>query len=239
MEVLFELEPVSSKAKLADKVKVLTELVDWIDVPDSPMGIFRFSSPIISCIIKNLFETARVIAHLRVIDVNRLALEAILRGLEFCGVERIVFVRGDVVEGFSVIRDLEPEDAMRIARSTTRVQPGLTISLRKSLKEIEERLRVEASFYLVLNLNKGNVEKMEAISKIARRLNVKLYPYIVLLTEANRGKILEIMERWKLHDLNEALELLEVSNNIVDGILISSPMDFKGGLELVRRLRKR
>jgi CheY-like chemotaxis protein len=91
----------------------------------------------------------------------------------------------------------------------------------------------------VLNLNKDSVEKMEATSRVARKLNIKLYPYVVLITDANRDRILGVMERWKLHDFNEALELVEASNDVADGILVSSPMDFKGGLELVRRLRRR
>ncbi len=239
MEVLFELGPVDSRAKLVDRLRALVELVDWIDIPDSPMGTSRFPSPIVSCMVKSLFENARVIAHLRVIDVNRVALEAILKGLELCSVERIVFVRGDIVRGSSVIRDVEPEEAIGIARFTSRVEPGLTLSLRKSMEEIEERLKVGASFYLVLNLNKGSIEKMEAISRVARKLNIKLYPYVVLLTDANRDRILRMMEREKLHDINEALELIEASNDIADGILVSSPMDFKGGLELVRRLKRR
>jgi 5,10-methylenetetrahydrofolate reductase len=239
MEVLFELEPVGSRAKLLGRVRELVDLVDWIDVPDSPMGRSRFPSPIVSCVIKNLFEDTRVIAHLRVIDVSRVALEATLRGLELCNVERVTFVRGDVIEGSSVVRDVEPEEAVRIARSSTKVKPGLTLSLRKSLEEIEGRLRVGAEFYLVLNLNKDSVEKMEATSRVARKLNIKLYPYVVLITDANRDRILGVMERWKLHDFNEALELVEASNDVADGILVSSPMDFKGGLELVRRLRRR
>jgi 5,10-methylenetetrahydrofolate reductase len=238
MEILFELEPVSSRVKLLDRVRELVELVDWIDVPDSPMGASRFHSPIVSCIIKNLFEEAKVIAHLRVIDVSRVALEATLKGLELCNVERIAFVRGDVVEGSSVVRDVEPEKAVSIAYGTN-IKPGLTLSLRKSLEEIEERLRVGAEFYLVLNLNKDSMERMEATSKIARRYNVKLYPYVVLLTDVNRDRILKILERRKLHDAREALEILEASNDIADGILVSSPMDFKGGLELVRKLRRR
>ncbi len=239
MEVLFELEPVSSRAKLVDRLRAVVELVDWIDVPDSPMGTSRFPSPIVSCIAKSLFESSRVIAHLRVIDVSRLAMEATLRGLEFCGVERVAFVRGDIVKGSTVVRDVEPEEAVRIARSMVKVEPGLTLSLRKSLEEIEERLRVGAGFYLILNLNKGSLGKMEAVSEVARRLNVKLYPYVVLLTDANRDRILGVMERWKLHEVGEALELVEASNDIADGILVSSPMDFKGGLEFVRKLRRR
>ena len=238
MELLFEIEPVSRRDKLVGRVRALEGLVDWLDIPDSPMGRSRFFSPLASCIAKNVSHV-KVVAHLRVIDVSRVALESILKGLELCNVERIAFVRGDLVEGSTAVRDVEPEDAVKLAKSTTKLEAGLTISLRKPIEDIEKRLSSGADFYLVLNLNRDTIEKLEAIERVSRKLGVKLYPYVVLLTEANRSKLLGILERWKLHEPEEALKLVEASNDIVDGVLISSPGDFQGGLRFVERLRKR
>lgn len=238
MEILFELEPVRRRDKLVERVKMLEELVDWLDIPDSPMGTSRFFSPITSCIVKSV-ANLNVIAHVRVIDLSRVALEAIVKSMELCQVERVTFVRGDIVEGSTVVRDVEPEEAVRITKEITGMEAGLTISLRKPLEEIERRLFTRADFYLVLNLNKGNFDKMELLAKTSRRLGVKLYPYVILLTEANRDKLLKLMERWKLHEVNEALELVEASNDLADGVLVSAPGDFKGGLGFIERLRRR
>jgi hypothetical protein len=49
------------------------------------------------------------------------------------------------------------------------------------------------------------------------------------------------MERWKLLEPGEALEVVSYSigNGLADGIIVSSPADFKGGLRFVEELRKR
>ncbi|MFN4046117.1 MAG: hypothetical protein ACK4H7_02095, partial [Acidilobaceae archaeon] len=136
MEIAFELGPTGDRAKLEERLKALSDIVDWVDIPDSPMGTSRFFSPIVSCMAKQCFSDVKVIAHVRVIDLSRVALEAIIRGLSLCGIERVVFVRGDIVGGSTIVRDLEPEQALNAARAMGGPSPGLLLSMRKSLKEI-------------------------------------------------------------------------------------------------------
>ncbi|MEM0366387.1 MAG: hypothetical protein QXO93_00105 [Acidilobaceae archaeon] len=242
MEILFELEPVKSRDSLRYRVSSIAELVDWIDIPDSPMGTSRFSSPIVSCLVKSIAENTRVIAHLRVIDVSRAALESIVGSLTLCGVERILFIRGDIVKGSTIIRDIEPEDAVGTVRSLKlNIDPGLTLSLRKSIDEIMKRLRVGASFYLLLNLTSNNIDVLEYIVREAKTYNSKIYPYIILMTEKNRDKLLRLLGRDKLCEPQEAIRLADTLKSLSldpDGILLSSPLDFNSGLETLRVLRR-
>ncbi|MEM5873836.1 MAG: hypothetical protein QW065_03505, partial [Acidilobaceae archaeon] len=64
MELVVELEPVKSREKLEKRIKLLAEVADWIDVPDSPLGTTRFFSPIVSCFIKAVEERIGVISHI-------------------------------------------------------------------------------------------------------------------------------------------------------------------------------
>ncbi len=239
MEIAFELGPTGDKAKLEERLKTLSDTVDWVDIPDSPMGTSRFSSPIVSCIAKLSLSNVKVIAHVRVIDLSRVALESIIKGLNLCGVERVVFVRGDIVEGSTIVRDVEPEHALNIARAMGSPSPGLLLSMRKSLEEIKLRLELKADFYLVLNLNNKTVKAYESVVEEARKVKAKLYPYVVLLTENNRGFIEGLLSRDKMHTPEEALKLLESNSSLIDRVLISSPMDFKGGLKFVEKLRRK
>lgn len=239
MEIAFELGPTGDKAKLEERLKTLSDIVDWVDIPDSPMGTSRFFSPIVSCIAKQSFSDVKVIAHVRVIDLSRVALEAVIKGLSLCGVERVVFVRGDIVEGSTIVRDLEPEQALNTARAMGGPSPGLLLSMRKSLGEIKSRLDLKADFYLVLNLNSNTVKAYESVVEEAGKVNAKLYPYIVLLTENNRSIMGGLISRDKMHTPEEAVKLLESNSSLIDRVLVSSPMDFKGGLKFVEKLRRK
>ncbi|MEN2999017.1 MAG: hypothetical protein ABDH61_00305 [Acidilobaceae archaeon] len=240
MELVFEIEPVKRRETLEDRLRRLEGIVDWIDIPDSPLGTTRFSSPLASCMSKGI-SSLKVLSHIRVIDVNRIALEAMLKGLSLCGVEGVVFLRGDVVDSVPVIRDVEPEEAVRTAKSLELpLLVGLTLSLRKSPEEVEARLRAGADLYLALNLSEGNMWKLESAAKIAR--GKRVIPYLVLLTEKNREKLRPLLGKAPLYDAEGALKLSEAIaslSNPPSGLLLSSPGDFEAGLRLAEALRKR
>jgi 5,10-methylenetetrahydrofolate reductase len=238
VELIYEIEPVYGKEELLNRLGVLKGLVDWVDVPDSPMGRPSQFSPVVSCLIRSL-ESIDVIAHIRTIDLNSLALRSILKSLALCGVRRVVFVRGDLVPGVTVVKDVEPESAVVMARQCSpNVSPGLTLSLRKEPGAILERMSVRADFYLVLNLNNQTVGKLIDVHREARRLGVKVYPYLVLATETNYDILARSLGSGKLLKKDEALHIASACADLVDGFLISSPLDFKEGLSLLSELRR-
>lgn len=239
MEFLFELTTVRRREELMSRVKTLKEIVDWIDVPDSPMGVASQFSPVVSCYIKSV-EDMGVIAHVRTIDLSRVALTALAKSLALCGVERVVYVRGDTVSNSTVVRDLEPEDAVDLVKQLGMgLSPGLTLSLRKELAEILKRVSLKADFYLVLNLGRDTEGKLAEIATISRRLGLKLYPYLVIASEESREKLVRILGRDKVLSASRALELAVEYSYLIDGFLVSSPLDFKSGVEFLNKLRSR
>lgn len=238
MELIYEIEPVGDREEFLYRLRALKGLVDWVDVPDSPMGKPSQFSSIVSCLIRYL-EGMDVIAHIRTIDLSSVALKSVLKSLTLCGVGRVVFVRGDLVPGATVVKDVEPENAVAIARQySPGISPGLTLSLRKELEIILERVKLRADFYLVLNLNKQTVEKLVKVSREARRVGVKIYPYLVLATESNYDTLAKLLGPSKLLKRDEALYIASTCADLVDGFLISSPLDFKEGLSLLNSLRR-
>lgn len=238
MELLYEFAPVKKKEDLLARLKVLKELVDWLDVPDSPMGSASQFSPLVSCIVK-LMSEVRVVAHIRTIDLSRVALTSVTKSLALCGIERVVYVRGDVVRNSSIVRDLEPEDAVSMVKQLDlRISPGLTLSLRKNLTEILERMKSKADFYLVLNLSEETSDKLEEISRAAKSLNAKIYPYLIISTESSYKTLVNLLGKEKVLRVEKALEVVANYSSLVDGFLVSSPLDFREGVEFLNKLRK-
>ncbi len=237
MELLYEIVPVKSREELLARVRALKELVDWVDVPDSPMGRPSQFSPVLSCLIKSL-EDVRVVAHVRTIDLSRVALISVTKSLALCGVERVVYVRGDVVHGSTIVKDVEPDDAVGLVREQNlRISPGLTLSLRKELAEISRRVSSGADFYLVLNLNEETLGKLEEVSRAVRGAGAKIYPYLVVAGRESYGALESLLGRGKVLIAERAIEVAANCSHLVDGFLVSSPLDFKGGLNFLSRLR--
>ncbi|MEM4507504.1 MAG: hypothetical protein QXM56_01250 [Acidilobaceae archaeon] len=239
MELVVELEPVKSREKLEKRIKLLAEVADWIDVPDSPLGTTRFFSPIVSCFIKAVEERIGVISHIRLLDLNKLAFESMINTLSLCEVERVVPLRGDLISGYKVVEELNPEEAVSlIKKSAHKLSPGLLLSLSKPLEEIERRLRVPADFYLVLNFRLEESEKFKAVSERAKTEGKALYPYVIVVKEEGGSRIPKELVP-KALTKERVLEVIEYMSNNADGVLLSSPGDFALLLDVAKELRRR
>ncbi|MEM3983658.1 MAG: hypothetical protein QW630_03955, partial [Sulfolobales archaeon] len=91
---------------------------------------------------------------------------------------------------------------------------------------------------LVLNLTEKTSEILERVSRIARSANVKIYPYLIIATENSYEALANLLGREKVLSIEKALEVASSSSHLVDGFLVSSPLDFKGGINFLNTLRK-
>ena len=238
MELVAELVNARSREELIRRASALISVFDAIDVPDSPLGKPSIHS-VTAAIILSEALGAEVIAHVRVIDYNRLALESLLRTLRMSKVSRLVFLRGDPPKGSTVLRDYSPEEALLRAR---RVLPGarlgLLLSLRKSFGEIMERIRLAPDFVLVLNLSRERVGLLERVAGEARKAGVRLYPYIIVETEKNRDVLAGIGQP-RVRSGRDLVDLIESIRGLVDGVLLSCPLDYERLVEVASRIARK
>ncbi|WP_131160537.1 methylenetetrahydrofolate reductase [Aeropyrum pernix] len=234
MEVWVELKPVYGLEMAAKALKYLS-FADKIDIPDQPVGV-AFSSPIAASYLSCRVGGERIVAHIRTVDFSAHSLKAIVKTLSSLGVSNIVLLRGDPL-GREV--GLKPEEAYEIAaryRERFGVKLGFILSLRRSVQEMFERLRLNPDFVLVLNSSKHYLWKLE---KIRQAYAGEVIAYLVIATEKSvrllQGRITSAM-----YTENEVLDLAEkmVSGRLVDGVLVSAPGD-DAVLERVARRVKR
>lgn len=239
MEIAFEIGPTRSLERLKQKIKELEGLVDWVDVPDSPMGTSRFSSPIISCLIKS-FSEIPTIAHMRLIDLSRVAAESIMATMTICGVERVALLRGDLVEGSSIIRDVEPETSVELARHVG-LRPGLIISLRKTYEEALRRLSLHAEFYLLTNLSENRIDLLELVAREAGSRGARVYPYVIVSSDKSEGELSKILpeaRKYSAEGVKKLVDSLSTLSSPPHGLLISSPLAFEEGLKAVKYINR-
>lgn len=226
MELIAELNPSRDPARLVEVAERLSQVFDWIDVPDAPLGKPNYNSPVISTFLA--CRGFRVIAHLRVADVNTIALKTITKTIGSLGVNRIVYLRGDPPQQGNPVFDFTPEEAVYYARTRPEApEPGLLLSLRKSLGEIMKRLSVPAGFYFLLNLDWGtqsNRRVLEEVSEIARGAGKKLYAYLIVPGEmCGSPAVLR--------------GLVSPAAGLIDGVVVSAPQSMECIISAGRVLR--
>ncbi len=234
MELLAEVEPTRSPMKLSALASA-ARYADWIDVPDSPMGVPRSLSLIVAHILQCSHGLA-AIPHVRVVDHNRIAMESIVGSLGIAGFRRIVFLRGDTPQGSTYVSDVTPEEAVEMVRMrySGSIEAGLILSMRKPLHEIYSRL-TKADFFLVLNAE-SYWDRFEQASKEAKRVGVKLYPYVVVETPVNACLLSRagVKAPFRLSRVKEAVEKFW---DLVSGILVSVPGDPRGLAEALKEAK--
>jgi len=227
MELVAELVPPRDPQLLLETAKTLALYYDWIDVPDAPLGKPNYSSPIVSTFLAA--HGYRVIAHLRVIDVNIIALKTITKTMGSLGVPRLVYLRGDPPQQGAPVEQVTPEEAVAYALSRPEApEPGLLVSLRKPQSEIAKRLSSGARFYLALNYD-GSPEAREKLAMIAREAPVYVY-YI-----ASHGDLKDI-EQQRVPGRLESL--LQDMPREAAGLIISFPQDMRIVVRLGGLLRE-
>ncbi|MEB3860488.1 MAG: methylenetetrahydrofolate reductase [Desulfurococcales archaeon] len=237
MELIAELGSVRSRGELLEKASMLLGVFDYIDVPDSPLGKPSIHSLTAALILSEALN-ANVIAHVRVVDYNKLALDSMMKTVRLSRIKRLVLLRGDPPVGSTVVGDYSVEGAMARARKLIPgVEVGLLLSLRKSFEEIMERVRLSPDFMLVLNLSIDRVGLLEAVAGEARRRGIRLYPYIILETERNRD-ILARVSQPKIRGLRELEELVSSIEGLVEGVLLSCPQDYGRLVEAASRVER-
>ena len=224
MELIAELDYRGSPDGVARRAIRLAEVYDWLDIPDSPMGVPGPHSLLASCTLSSI-HGLRVIAHIRLNDLTYTGFKAVAKTLGATRIRRVVVLRGDPPRRGSRVEDLTPEEALRILKSRApQVRVGLLLSMRKPWSMILDRLSHRPDFLLILHYRAQGVGGLERLRREASRLGVKLIPYLVLKTPRNRG----VIEKLQNHSIVEPGSLVEEAQrlyDLVDGLLVSAPGD--------------
>ena len=235
MEILVELVP-RKRSKFVEVLREISNYADGVDIPDSPLGMPSPSSPVVSGAIKVLYPNLKVIAHIRLADLNELALLSQIKALSLLGVDGVVVTRGDPPVVGSKMSNISSEQALKVVREhlQSSIELGAVLSLRHPREDIINRLRAGFDFFLVTRLSHENFEKFLSICEAAHVYGVKFYPYIIVATAKNIDIIKSLSQPYV--KVNEVPKMVNELRSIVDGVVLSCPRDDETLLELLRSI---
>jgi len=232
LEYVFELVPF----KKEDIVKIVSSSKDFFDyytLPEGPGGYPGISSIATSIYLKTVYSVESI-PHVRLYDLNRLALLSIANAVKEFELRGLLLLRGDKpIEGV-VVNDIGSEEALILLKKKGYSFPiGLLLSLNYPLERIVDRVSMKADFYYVLNYSEHKFDTLREVSKAARKNGSKIYVFILL----GIGKNLKLFKKLGQPFVypEELYETLLKLREIVDGIILSSPLDPVRGVNILMK----
>lgn len=226
------LEICGSRRILDQYIELTSNYVDCFDVPESPLGIPCVNS-IATCVYLKTRYNVCCIAHIRLHDINGVALHSLAMAAETFDIEGLVLTIGDKPRiGFSVGQYDTVSAINSLKKSRYRIKIGAIISLRYDVEDIVDRLKIDADFFLVLRLGVATLDKYIKIYKAANKVGKRLYPYIIVATNRNRELLAKIDQPY--FEASDIEEFIKEIRKYSDGLIISIP---KGGNEVQEILR--
>ena len=232
MEVIVELPSFSKKGvdKLAPRLK---DLGFSVFVPENPAGIPALLAASVGVYLRTKFELG-VYVSTRLVDVNLLhAYSTVLTAKEF-GFRGVTLLRGDK-PAFGETLEANSEEALTFIKERVKgVDLGLIVSMRFSTDNIQARLLKNPDYVMVIHFGLGNMDKMVEVSKVARERGVRVYPFVLLALEKSRGLFEQLGQPFI--DPDQLRGVCESLKKVVDGVVVSSPLDLDTAVERVARL---
>ena len=235
MEILIELVP---SKKFLEYAKAVASYVDGFDIPESPMGIPRPSSTVIGAVLRRVLGYGyTVVSHVRLCDVNPVALASTVMGAEVAEIDGVLLTVGDKPVYGSSVNQLSSEQAAEFLRSIgVKIALGAILSMRYELNAIKSRVEKPFDFFYALRVSIDSIERLSRVSEIVAALGKKLYAYAIVATHRNR-EFIEKELRQPYVELSRLCEFVERIQDFVNGVVLSCPLDREGQIESVKLLR--
>lgn len=241
MKIFVELEPTGRAHKFEEWLESIKGLVDGVHIPDSPLGVPR-THPLALSVLAMKHGISPT-CHLRLMDINKVAFISLIRGALVLSIKRLLFVRGDPpkIRDTTVVTDLTTEDAIKFVKKELKLKElivGATLNVKFSMNKILKRLESGADFYLAMHCYSPEDISDELLKELKVR-NAKLYSYFIVETKKNRGIIRSFLKDLPINYSKNMMERFESFDGLVDGLVVTSPGDFEGSLNVLRSYARR
>ncbi len=233
MKVFYELTPRLKDEDFINKLVLSTlDYIDGYDIPESPLAMPAPNSALSALYIRLKFNVD-VIPHIRLYDINKIALLSITYGLTVFGINKVVLTRGDKPKDAVIVDELRTEDAVELLKSRNpKLKVGSIISLRYSLEDILKRLNSAADFFLILRFSNEYMDKYEELVKLSRKLGKELYVYVIIATKRNLSIINRIGQPYiKFENLDS---FLSTYHDVLNNIIVSIPGDHESVVDVLK-----
>jgi len=250
MKVLHELVPTRKFLKTVEEIK---DYVDGWNITDSAAGIPAPSGTAVGCVLKTRFPN-KIIMPIFVLNYKGpVEVAALALAADAVGLDGLVLTIGDEPRygeplGSKYWR--RTEDARDFLKNEIKIRTtklGCLLSPRPrrverygtkefNIDDMINRVKSGWDFALFMRLTEETLPALEQLSRGIRelKLNVSLYTYVLIGTPRNADTLRQI--GWTpTTKPDNARELLERIDGLVDGVIITAAGDYQGELEVLKK----
>ncbi len=229
--------------KFLYRAQSVLKLTPFMHITDSVLGIPRISSIHGATMIKENCrnQSMSISCSVRTRDRNINSLIQLATESVFLKIRDLLFIMGDkpTMDNYEVQKPLtKPTDAVKILGSLGYnhiINLNLSVP-NKVINFSKIKSKVESNPHSVITQSIASLQEIEDLAKILKPYFIKLIPCIMIPSEKNEKAAKMIGLNWKHYESNFC-EFIKEAGKYVEKILITSPNDFKEGIDLLSKLK--
>src|SRR5579864_1132363 len=250
MTIIYEINPpkviqdtILSHDQLSESVEILKERAakigqasDGIHLTYSVLGIPRVSPITAGFFIRNSNNKIRITASIRVRDRNLTSITQTICDAILLNLNGVLVLKGDAPPFGPKDSGLIPSDVIKQFNEQgfgKRIDMYLSISNSPDFEKIHKKVEAQPRGFVT-----QVISSIDQVTKIVDKLKpqgFKIIPCVLLSSEKNKRSAQMLNLDWSEYS-KDMIGFIKQVHKISDNVLISSPNDFVGALELLKKL---
>ncbi|MGI0073153.1 MAG: 5,10-methenyltetrahydrofolate synthetase [Nitrosotalea sp.] len=234
--VLSHKELQESVDKFRTKAVEIGKVCDSIHVTDSVLGIPRISPITAGFFIKNSNNKIRISASVRVRDRNQTTITQTLCDAILLNLNGVLIIKGDPPPTGPKDSRLVPSEVVKQFNEqgfNKKIDLYLSISSNPDFDKIHKKIEAQPKGFVT-----QVISSVDQVTKIVDKLKpqgFRIIPCVLLASDLNQKSAEMLNLDWSNYS-KDVVGFLKEVNRIAGNILLSSPNDFNGALEVLKKL---
>ncbi|MGI0007003.1 MAG: 5,10-methenyltetrahydrofolate synthetase [Nitrosotalea sp.] len=251
MTIIYEINPpkviqdtVLSHDQLSESVERLKERAikigqasDGIHLTDSVLGIPRVSPITAGFFIRNSNTKIRITASIRVRDRNLTSITQTICDAILLNLNGVLVLKGDAPPAGPKDSGLIPSDIVKQFNEQgfgKRIDMFLSISSSPDFEKMHKKIEAQPKGFVTQVIS--SIDQVTRMVDTLKPQGFKIIPCVLLSSEKNMKSAQMLNLDWSGYS-KDMVEFVKQIDKIAGNVLISSPNDFVGALDLLHKLR--
>ncbi len=234
--VLSHKELQESVDKLRDKAIKIGEVCDSIHVTDSVLGVPRISPITAGFLIRNSNNKIKISASVRVRDRNQTAITQTICDAILLNLNGVLIIKGDPPPTGPKDSRLVPSEVVKQFNEqgfSKKIDLYLSISANPNFEKIHKKIEAQPKGFVTQVIS--SIDQVTRIADELKPQGFRIIPCVLLASDLNQKSAKMLNLDWSNYS-NDVFGFVKEVNKVAGNVLLSSPNDFKGAIEVLKKL---
>jgi len=226
-----------SVEKLKERAAKVGQTCDGIHLTDSVLGIPRVSPITAGFFIRNSNNKIRITASIRVRDRNLTSITQTICDAILLDLNGVLVLKGDSPPAGPTDSGLIPSDVVKQFNEqgfAKRIDMYLSISSKPDFEKIHKKIEAQPKGFVTQVIS--SIDQVTTIVDKLKPQGFKIIPCVLVSSEKNLKSAQMLNLDWSEYGKDLAGFVKQI-DKIAGSVLVSSPNDFTGALDLLHKLK--